>query len=565
MAGVAVLLTGVVFLAFGHSLFQGYAPIDDIYLMAQNLVIRGPTLEHLKTIFTTYDPELYIPVTFFSFQLNYLISGLEPWSFHLINILLHAANAFLVWLLIRRITAHDGIALFCGLIFATHPLMTESVVWLLARKDLLATFFALATLVTYTAEPLTRRRYGASIVFFVLALLSKPSTATLPVILLLLELTVQRRSVSQAVRRLWPFALLMIVALLVGLGGKGYAASRASLWFVGLLPGRSVLLAIRLFFFPGGLHPLYEVPSTLTPFSPGILLPFFIVLAGCVFLFHMIRRRSPLSIGPAFFLLALLPTFPAIVRGNAVFFTADHYLYFPAVGILLAIGMILPRIARSIGAMPRTLSVVASSIVILLLSLLSVRQTRLWDSIPVLFSAALKANPSSVVARTALAGYSMNTNRLEDAFAVLKEGLRYGEDARLHLAAGMVYAKAGQVADAMSQFTKAKELDPQNPEPIYAMGSVEEQTGKEEQALAHFREALALDPSYVAAQLGIGRVLQNRGDFPAAEREFRQALRWNGNSADAHRGLARALMKQGKADEAEEHRLLAEEIERYAK
>src|SRR3990167_8690965 len=87
----------IVFLAFGHSLFQDFAPIDDTLLVHENLAIRGLSFENLRYVFTHFDPELYIPLTFVSFQINYVLGGLSPFGFHLGNVMLHAANTSLVF------------------------------------------------------------------------------------------------------------------------------------------------------------------------------------------------------------------------------------------------------------------------------------------------------------------------------------------------------------------------------------------------------------------------------------------------------------------------------------
>ncbi|MDD5751246.1 MAG: tetratricopeptide repeat protein [Candidatus Peribacteraceae bacterium] len=565
ITGIGILLTLAVLMAFGRSLWQGYAPIDDLWLLVQNPAIRGPTLQHLKTIFTTYDPELYIPLTYLSFQLNFLVSGPDPWSYHLVNLLLHAANAFLVLLLIRRITGRAGIAFFCSMVFAVHPLMTETVVWLLARKDLLATFFSLSAILLSTAQPQTRTRYGMSLLCFFFALLSKPSAVTLPFILLLLEMHRDRTDMRRILRRLWPFLLLSGIALIIGTGGRPPDTDIVSPWLMAILPGRSVLLALRLFFLPTHFSPFYEVSPALTPFSLSILLPFAGLLMACALLFRAFRKQSPFALGALFFLLALAPTWASVTRSQTVFFTADHYLYFPSIGLLMVCAAGIGALLGSLRIRSWTVPTIVGGVILLLLMLLSGRQARLWGSAETLFTAAVRTDPASVAARTALAQIYREAEKPKEAFAVLTEGLRYGEDARLHLAAGMVYAQTGQLADARGQFLQAQTMDPRNPEPLFALGSLEEQTGQPDSALAHFRQALAMDPSYAAARIGAGRILLARGDLHGAEEEFRSALRWNVHLADAHRGMARVLVRQGQADAAEEHRLWAEEIERYTK
>ena len=101
------ILPIIAFIAFGGSLAHDFAPIDDHFLILQNLAIRGVTFENLRTIFTSYDPELYIPLTLFTYQLNYLAGGLEPFGYHLVNATLHAANGVLVFFVVQAFVNAD--------------------------------------------------------------------------------------------------------------------------------------------------------------------------------------------------------------------------------------------------------------------------------------------------------------------------------------------------------------------------------------------------------------------------------------------------------------------------
>src|SRR3989338_7768508 len=157
MIALIGLLLVIVFLGFGHSIVHDFAPIDDTLLVRENLAIRGLSWENLRYVFTHFDPELYIPLKFVSFQINYVLGGLSPFGFHLGNVMLHVANTSLVFLFVSQLMnaksikhkekSHLSFLLypFCfpagiaALLFAVHPLHTEAVVWIAGRKDLLFT------------------------------------------------------------------------------------------------------------------------------------------------------------------------------------------------------------------------------------------------------------------------------------------------------------------------------------------------------------------------------------------------------------------------------------------
>jgi tetratricopeptide (TPR) repeat protein len=561
--GVMVLLVFAVFVAFGRSLTQGFSPIDDLYLIAQNLAVRGPTLSNLRTIFTTYDPELYIPLTFFSFQLNYLVSGTAPWSYHLGNILLHALNAFLVFLLIQRLARNEKIAVFGALLFAVHPLQTESVVWITIRKDLLSTFFALSSILFY----LRGREGGAwwpylvSIFLFLLALLAKVTVVPLPLVLLLSDVFLERRRSLRALLDKIPYFILSGAFLIIAFMGKEQVMGEFDPFVVFVLSGKSVMLTLQHSILSRDLIPFYEEPAGAALFSTGNLIACALALLFVILTAFVAFRWPRTGFGLLFFLILLVPSFLSPFRAGAIYGTADHYSYLPIVGLMIALCAILESLRGRVPPFLRSVPIVIGGFLIVFLCLLSVRQTKAWDSAESLFQSALEVAPSSVAVRTAYARVLLDQGRAQEAFDLLKEGLRFGDDARLHLAAGAVLAKGGRATDALEQFRIAQEMDPENPEPLFSMGSVEEQIGRTEEALAHFYRALALDSSYVAAELGIGRILFARKDIAGAEEAFRRVLSWNVNIAEAHSGLAEVLVKRGETNEAEMHRLIAEEIE----
>lgn len=555
-----LVIVAAAFLAFGHALTQDFSPIDDTYLILQNLAIRGPTLAHLKTVFTTFDPELYIPITFLSFQIDYLIGGLHAWIFHLTNILLHAANGVLVYFLIRKCTKSDLIALFCGLLFIVHPLQTESVVWAMIRKDLLSTFFLLLTVLLYfTGKPRKRRAYVASIVTFLLALLSKVSVAPLPLLFLLHGILIEKRYDRKAILATLPHFALAAGFVVIAMLGKSHAMGSVSLPSMAMLSGKSIMLTLQHFLFPQHLIPFYEEAAG-TLFSAGNIAALTLAVLFCALTVFLLFRTPFTGFGLLFFLVMLAPSFLSPFRAGAVYGTADHYAYLPIIGLIIALGFVLQALGNYIPASLRPIPLAAGTMLLVIFCLLSVRQSKKWDSAASLFRYALEVAPASVAARTAYAKVQLDAGNPADAFATLKQGLKEGDDPRLHLTAGMIYAKSGQIPEAEEQFKKALSMDPTNPEPLFSLGSVEEQTERPDDALAHYRAALKLDPSYVAAQLGIGRIKILKNDLPGAEQEFRAILAVNWNVADAHQGLAKALVKQGKADEAETHRLIANDI-----
>src|SRR3989344_4256763 len=176
-------------LIYGSSLGNGFVQWDDGLLIYENPAIRGITWTNLKTIFTTYDPELYIPLTLFTYQVDYLIAGTHAAFYHFHALILHTLNVLLVLWFLKRLTGKTALAVVIGLVFMVHPLHTEAVAWSSARKDLLATMFFLLSIIAYMRyrEAEKKLLYSASLCAFLLGLLAKVTVLTLPAVLLLFD------------------------------------------------------------------------------------------------------------------------------------------------------------------------------------------------------------------------------------------------------------------------------------------------------------------------------------------------------------------------------------------
>src|SRR5947209_4290195 len=183
----------------------GFINLDDPDYVQDNPLLRADPLSAFTTVHAGY----WIPLTWLSYQLDYHLYGLAPGGYHRTNLLLHAANALLLFLLLCRLTGATWPSGFAAALFALHPLQVESVAWVTERKDVLSTFFGLLALhayVSYTHNP-SLRRYLPVLAWLTLGLLAKPMLVTLPCVMLLLDYWPLNR--LQARRRVFEPAGLM--------------------------------------------------------------------------------------------------------------------------------------------------------------------------------------------------------------------------------------------------------------------------------------------------------------------------------------------------------------------
>src|SRR5712671_3582075 len=223
MALLLALTTLLVYLPVGTHRFVNYD--DDDYITNNPIVKKGPTWAGLQWAFTTCYASNWHPLTWLSHMTDCWLFGLNAGAHHFVNVLFHAANAALLFVLLRRLTGALWPCAFIAALFAWHPLHVESVAWIAERKDVLSTFFALLALLSYTkyAKENCRRSFWLALFFFALGLMAKPMLVTLPFVLLLLDFWPLRRisfpstlnSQLSTVFEKWPFFLLTVISCVI--------------------------------------------------------------------------------------------------------------------------------------------------------------------------------------------------------------------------------------------------------------------------------------------------------------------------------------------------------------
>src|SRR6059036_2943949 len=345
---VPVLVALVTFAAFLPALQNQFVNFDDDENFLDNPHYRGLGWSPLRWMWTTHQGH-YIPLTWMTLGLDYLLWGMNPFGYHLTSLLLHAANAVAFFFVVRRILkralpspSERGHALavsagFAALVFAIHPLRVESVAWVTERRDVLSGLFYLSTILMYlqACERGTRGRggYWLSVAVFVCALLSKSMVVNLPVVLLILDVYPLRRLGgaigwwSEPARRVYlekiPFVLLAAAASAIAVMAQSSVHAAASLAQLGV-PGRLAVAAYGLGFYPRkmvvpvNLSPLYELPRTVDPMAPPFILSYALVLAIMAIVLALRRRVPGLPAAWVAYVVVLLPVLGIFQSGPQI-------------------------------------------------------------------------------------------------------------------------------------------------------------------------------------------------------------------------------------------------------
>lgn len=552
--GICALFFLVSLFVFGASVRYGFLSFDDPYLIVNNLTTKGPTVDNLRRAFTTFDPELYIPLTFISYQLNYLVAGLNPAFYHFTNIVLHAINGILVSCLAFFLIGRGWIALFTGLLWMVHPVNTEAVVWLSGRKDLLSTSFYLLTVVSYLRYRSGggKRMFHLSLLFFLLALLSKVSVFTLPIALLILEgLMRDRREWSMRMAKpLIPFAVLSGIFLAIGIVGKQRVLLSSSLWERAMLACKSSVFYVKNLIFPMNLVPVYPQTTPVTVTSPEFFVPLLLLIAAAALVLWSLRHTKWLAAVSLLFFITIGPSFFNVNKGIGTFFAVDRYVYVPSIWLVVLLSLGIAALSDRLRPRGKTVLAVALCGWTATLAILSAKQTTIWQDDETLFTRILALYPDSISARASLSMVYRERGRMDLEEKILREGLARQRTVAYLTGLGSVLLRKGDAAGAIALYDEAATLDPSNPESAFFRGALEESSGNPDIALRYYEEAIQLDESYTAAYVNAGAILLDQRRLPEAEEKLRLAVAWNPNTVEGLYNLFQTLEFLEKKDEA---------------
>lgn len=585
---VALALALATFALYLPTLANDFVHLDDPeYVLNNPVVQQGITLEGIRWAFTTTRFANWLPITWLSHMLDCELFGLWAGGHHLTSSALHALNAALVFLVLRRMTGSLWRAAAVAAVFAVHPLRVESVAWVAERKDVLCATFGLLTIFVWVGycRTASAARYVTALVLYALGLMSKTMIVTLPFLLLLLDLWPLRRvggagrtlvapcagaetpgkgssggeaSAPVSPARSWPRLIAEKLPLLA-------LAAIASAWTASLqYAGGAMRLGARLSLEQRVANAVVSVPrylaKTVRPVDLSVFYPHpgnwpvwmvvasaALVLALTVAVLAAFKRRPYLAVGWFWFLGMLVPVSGIVQVGSQSI--ADRYTYLPGIGLLIAAVWGIADLARG---SPRVRAALrpAAAAVLLVLAVGTLLQQRYWAGTVELFEHAVAIDEDNWLAHGML-------------------GIAAHE-------AGLAAHSVGDEAQAIEHFRRAIAANPDHPDARHNLGVALKRLGRGEEALAAFLEAARHPPPRSVTYGEIGELLAERGDWPAADaafaeaerldpaapaypmargdlalemgrrdvaaQHFRRALQLDPNNADAHRGLAKAIV-----------------------
>jgi Flp pilus assembly protein TadD len=595
LIGLALALTTVaLFLPAVSHQFLGY---DDHDYVTENPHVRaGLTWSGVVWAFKSFYASNWHPLTWLSHMLDCQIYGLKPAGHHLTNVLLHATNAVLLFLALTRLTGALWRSAAVAALFAWHPLHVESVAWVAERKDLLCAFFWMLTLwgyARYVEEskvqsserkiPGSRRRfYWLALLFFALALMSKPMAVTLPFVLLLLDYWPLQRSAELSARspqstgqwRRWngkpcwallleksPFIALSAAGCVLTIVAQGREHAIASTNALPLSERISHAMVSYGHYLwttvaPHALAAYYPYSRTTSTLELAAAL---LVLAGFSLLVKRFAASRPyLLVGWLWFLGTLVPVIGLVQVGEQAW--ADRYTYLPLVGIFMVFVWCVSdwvegqaarnKVGDKTSSRRTRLVVVAAALVGLGMAIQTVRQMGYWKDTRTLFAHAAAVTEKNTRALTMLGSSLAADGKLDEAKRLYAEALSYSpEDPETHFFLGKVLDQQGDLDGAIAEFSQALSSAQFRESAHVFIGIALAKQKKYSEAEAQYQEALRLNPESAAAEHNLARLLRSEGRFDEALAHYTAAVKDDPARAETHNNLGVLLLQLGRLAE----------------
>ncbi len=495
-----LIVLAITFLAFTSSLSNKFVNWDDDVNIVENENTEILDWVHVKAIFTSDVIGNYNPLPILTLAIERHFVGLEgTWLYHWTNLFLHLFCVFFAFRITRALGLSIWASAFCAVLFGIHPLRVESVAWVTERKDVLFAAFYLPAFylyIKYVKEEENRRKlYVYMLILFVFSLLSKVQAVALPLSMLAYDYYARRvnlndiKGLFNMVVEKIPFFLLSLASGLTNV----YFLSKNSSIGIGMdddithftfldrlaIGGYSFMVYLMKLIFPYEMSPLYPYPQALD-WTFYILAP--IGVAAVFYAMYKIYQSDNRAIVFGFLFFFLNVVFMLQIVGAGQGFLADRFTYIPYFGCFFITAYLFDRVISSQESSYKTFAYGLAGIFVLMFSLMTFQQNKIWENGATLWTHVLKYYTNSEMALGNKARYQREV--LKDYKAALEnfsKSLSIKQKPETHNGRGKTY---------------------------FDMGNGTELTQK---AIADYTAALALPSLAKLEKKAIGEIYANRG------------------------------------------------------
>jgi tetratricopeptide (TPR) repeat protein len=550
-AGIcSLLIPAATLLAYANS-FSGPFIFDDLRWIEAN-----PHIRHLWPLWNTLQPPqgdagTGRPVVCLTLALNYTVSGLDPWSYHVANLVIHASAALVLFGIVRRTlqgprlrdrfgTQANGLAAAIAVCWAVHPLQTESVTYIIQRTESLMGLFLLLTLYCVIRGRHSPRRsewYATAVICCALGMGSKEGMVIAPIIVLLYdrifladswaELWKQRSALYAGLGATW-LILISLVIVNTARGGGVIGSPGVSWWRYEKNQFGAIAHYLRLTFWPDTLCLDYGWQVSPLPRSwkaVGMMLAVCLVAATG----WALANAPPVGFLGAWFFLTLAPSSSVVPIQDMV---AERRMYLPLAAVVtltvIAVWNGLSSLTRRFKLTSTALRWVFFALIAGALAWRTAQRNHDYHSGIAIWTDTTRQRPQNGRAWNNLGHSYYNARRFDSAVACFQRAIELLPT--YALARATAYANLanvrfaqGRYSEAITHLSEALRLNPYNADAHNDLACALQQLGDREQAMVHFRTAIRLQPDHGLAHYGMGVLLTDLGDFDEALRELQTA------------------------------------------
>ncbi len=503
---------------------------DDGGYVVVNDVIHKINFQNLSIIFSTFDKGNYHPLTTLMYAIEYWLVGDNPFLYHFNNIIIHLANVYLVFLFIFKISRKTEVAFITAVFFGIHPMHVESVAWISERKDVMYTLFFLLSLLAYYRYIYSKvpelKYFLFSLLFFLMALLSKSAAVILPIVLVLLDLYLKRNVNLRFVLDKIPFFMLSLLFGILAILSQDSAGAIQDLDPMFTIPERLMLASYGLtayiikLFVPFNLMAMYPYPERIGTHLPTLfyIAPFFVVsMALIIFIFR--KKFRFVLFGMLFFVITIVLVLQLLPVGGALM--AERYTYVPYIGLFFIIGHFYLNARDNANPVIKKAAPAFKLLIIafgIMCAFLTFQRNMIWKNGEVLFTDVIAKNP-----------------RLP--FAYNNRGYLY-------------YRFIKNYDKAIADFNKCIEIDSTFDKCYGNKAVLLYNTDRREEALVNFDKCLKLKPNNTDALIGRANTLSHFKEFEKSLPDYNYYIKLKPDDEKAYLWRAIAYYNVKKLDSA---------------
>ncbi len=557
LPALLVIITLVVYAkAYTNGLANNWD--DNMYLL-DNSMVQQLNWQNFLNYFNQYNLGNYHPLTLLSLGIDFALFGMNPTAFHTENILLHAINVLLVFYFARIILKNNTASFVVALLFAVHPMHTESVAWVTERKDVLFFFFFMAGMIVYSfyaQGKLKKSGYIIAFFLFLLSLLSKSTGVIFPFILLLTDYILKRPMTKIAWLEKIPYLLLAIAIGIVTIYAQaGQKALNESTVSVYTFFDRIFIASYALLYYiiktivPFGLAAMHYYPGNGMQWYFYASLP--VVIALVVMIILQYKKRPYIFYGGMFFIISMALMLQLIPVGYAI--VAERYVYLGHVGFFICIGWFIAGMPGAAKPVKGTTALVISILACIIFSVISWEQNKTWKDGVTIFDKIVSQYPDYGHAYMARGNAKTYNNDIQGALEDYNKALSVKfphKFAITYCNRGNCYYRLNDIDRALENYNKAIEVDSTYFICYTNRGIIYYTKGDFDRAIAEYDHALRINHEHNVAYYNKGIALRSKKDYQSAIQCFNQAISLNARDDKSYENRGQTYFEENKFEQA---------------